>query len=115
MVLFGLMRGLRPKELTYPEWKDIDLDLIQQQRAGINKKITPNMLRHTFATHLILKGADLKSVQTLLGHASFTTTQTYVHAIQSQLKKASKLLENSIPIKSRHRKKIYNPQKLAKP
>ncbi|MGO9613796.1 MAG: tyrosine-type recombinase/integrase [Dissulfurispiraceae bacterium] len=73
------------------------------------------MLRHTFATHLIHKGADLKSLQTLLGHASFTTMQRYVHAIQSQLKKAVKLLENSIPTESRHRQKIKDRKKLSKP
>jgi site-specific recombinase XerD len=152
---FGLMTGLRPKELTYLEWKDIDIEMktakitskpplfvikdkqeravqlnkaamsilkeiladkpdnqyvfvhkgkpiksirrsidTAAKRAGITKKMTPNMLRHTFATHAVMKGADIKSVQALLGHANIATTQKYVHAVEEQLKKTVKLLEN---------------------
>lgn len=64
------------------------------KKAGITKKITPNMLRHTFATLAIMKGADLKSVQTLMGHSDISTTQKYLHAVESQLRKTVDLLEN---------------------
>lgn len=151
-IVFGRQTGMRPAELTYLAWTDIDFNLktakIQSKKewkvktdeeriiplnkvalrilealhqrikgkwvfsntskpvksirgslstaarkAGITKNVTPNMLRHTFATHTLLKGADIKSVMEIMGHKNLETTNKYLHAINEACERTVELLE----------------------
>jgi integrase/recombinase XerD len=79
-----LFLGAHGRGLTTARLWQIVQELARQ--AGLEKKIWPHLLRHSFATHLLSHGADLRAIQEMLGHASLATTQIYTHVDEARLK-----------------------------
>ena len=86
-IVFQSLRGKKYSQRTIQEMvKNV------AKKAGIKKKVTPHTLRHSFATHLLENGADIRYIQQLLGHKDLKTTQIYTHVANKDIKNLAKLL-----------------------
>lgn len=100
-ILATYINEVRPQLLEHPDERALFVNLsgermsrqgfwkivkLYQEKAGIKKDITPHTLRHSFAAHLLENGADLKSIQEMLGHADISSTQIYTQIVNQKLK-----------------------------